>query len=81
MSIEKRIITFVSNFIKIEIPLEKSSRKRSLQDLIPSSLIYMELLVALEKEFNFEFDDSKLDYLTFNSMDSLADYVSSKENI
>ena len=74
MVLEDRIIRFISNFINLEFSHDQITSADILKNIIPSSLKYMELIVSLENEFHFEFDDKKLDYLTFKHVGELVDY-------
>ncbi|MDC7220782.1 MAG: phosphopantetheine-binding protein [Spirochaetales bacterium] len=78
MTDEKNITHFIIDFIQREFENCEIDLSRSLQDLIPSSMIYVHLIVSLEKEFQIEFDDNKLDYRTFQTLKELASYVNKK---
>lgn len=53
----------------------------SLKEVGINSLNFIKIVVELEKEFEFEFDDEKLAYKSFNTINDLIDYVESKYNI
>jgi len=51
-----------------------------LSDLPFDSIKFIKMVVALESEFDFEFDDEKLLYTQFQTVKSLIDYVDSQLN-
>ena len=58
--------------------LASDVRDMSLVDIGVDSMSYIELVVYLEKEYDFEFDDDFLVYSRFSSIDELVDYVCGK---
>ena len=72
-----RIINIVNSKLKeaVEILLVGDS---SLAELGINSITFIEIIVAIEAEFEFEFDDEKLLFDAFPTILSFAEYVESK---
>lgn len=68
----------VKNEIVSFMGLASDVRDMSLVDIGVDSMSYIELVVYLEKEYDFEFDDDFLVYSRFSSIDELVDYVCGK---
>ena len=51
-----------------------------LSDLPFDSIKFIKMVVALESEFDFEFDDEKLLFTQFQTVKSLIEYVNFKVN-
>lgn len=77
-SLEKRVL----NIIKANIDLEDSIEEIKLDDdlllLGINSLSFVKIVVALENEFNMEFNEDDLDYELFRNADALINYIKSK---
>lgn len=43
-----------------------------------NSLNFLKVIVAIEDEFEIEFDDSELDASKFNSLDELSEFIETK---
>jgi acyl carrier protein len=49
-----------------------------LSELDINSITFVEIVVALEASFDFEFDDEKLHFSAFPTILSMAEYIESK---
>lgn len=47
---------------------------------VMNSISFVEMIILLEDEFNFEFDDDRLIISKFQTIGDVIDYVSSKSN-
>ena len=75
MSISERVL----QIIKENLSEEKNINAEDLlQDLEISSIIFIQIIVALENEFNFEFEDEKLLFTEFPAAKDMIDYVISR---
>ena len=75
-----RLKDLMSNKLEIdtkEEPLDESTRLIE-YGLGVDSVSTMEMIVALEKEFDIEIDESEVDPRIFSTMSSVAEYVSGK---
>jgi len=52
-----------------------------LQDLNINSITFIQIIVSLENEFDFEFEDEKLLFKEFPTVKSMVDYVISRTNV
>lgn len=62
----------------LEIPVESIKIDESLSELNLDSINFVKLVIALEAEFDFEFDDDKLLISEFPTVLSLVEYVEEK---
>ena len=73
------ILDAVSNFIMEKINevvgLNVKSTGEMLTDLNVNSLNFIEIVVKIEDEFSIEFEDDKLMYNSFATIDDLISYV------
>ena len=53
---------------------------QSLDEYALDSMVFVALVIALENQFHFEFDDDHLILSAFSTLRSLADYVSEHSN-
>lgn len=49
------------------------------QDLKVDSINFIQIIVALEKEFNLEFEDKKLSFAAFPRVKDMIDYIISRK--
>lgn len=65
----------------LEIPVESIKVDQPLSELDLDSINFVKLVIALEAEFDFEFDDDKLLISEFPTVRSLVEYVEEKTQI
>ena len=58
---------------KVDVKLEDN-----LQDLDINSITFIQIIVNLESEFDFEFEDEKLLFTEFPTIKDMVDYVVSR---
>ena len=69
---EQRILDFIKkNAKEVGIEVEKDTVVSETID----SITFVKMVVALETEFNFEFDDEMLSFSNFETIGQLVDYV------
>ena len=51
---------------------------KQLEELGIDSLTFIKVVVELENQFGFEFDDDDLDYKKFPHLDNVCDYINEK---
>lgn len=61
--------------IRENISLETISLEMSLEELDVDSITFIKIIVAIESEFDFEFDDEKLLFSAFPTIQTMIDYV------
>lgn len=67
--------------IKSNIPLEENfilSTEDELSYIGVNSITFIKVIVAIENDFGFEFDDDKLSHKSFTNVKSIIEYVESK---
>ena len=69
---EQRILDFIKkNAKEVGIEVEKDTVVSETID----SITFVKMVVALETEFNFEFDDEMLSFSNYETIGQLVDYV------
>lgn len=76
--IEQKIRQIVKVNFGITEPLLDFEMDLKLVDIGVSSITFIKTIVAIETEFDFEFDDEDLDYNKFPNIGSLVTYVQNK---
>lgn len=61
--------------ISPKINFEESEKFNLLDDVGFNSVMMVELIIAIESEFNIEFEDDFLDYETFANFDKLKNLI------
>ncbi|PWW07337.1 acyl carrier protein [Paenibacillus cellulosilyticus] len=69
------IVKQVAEGLMDESVFDKDFLDRDLLDLEIDSITFIKLIVALENEFDIEFDDGSLDAEYFNTLQKLKEYV------
>ncbi|HBB29610.1 MAG TPA: phosphopantetheine attachment site [Clostridiales bacterium] len=75
MKIKEKIIDTISSLSEMENVKQYLSENDDLSKIEMNSLSFIKIVVALESEFGFEFDDEMLDYNRFASLNTLCNYV------
>lgn len=75
IDIENKIVDiFKKNYPYID----ESLKKNKLNELGINSLIFIRIIVDLEEEFGFEFNDEDLDFEKFTYFSDICNYVNTK---
>ena len=79
-SVEDQVIDIIVKFVDKSISPERirSEMATEFSQLGLNSVTFTELLIALEKEFGFEFDDQKLLMKNHKNLTELIAYVQTK---
>ena len=72
MNKNKKILQIIKDNLSNDISIGPESL---LQDIEIDSITFIKIIVALESEFEFEFDDEKLLFTEFPSIKDMIDYV------
>lgn len=75
MEIKEKIIEIISNLSDLEDASQYLQDNDDLSKIGMNSILFIKTIVALETEFDFEFEEEALDYKKFTSLDSLCSYV------
>ena len=75
MDTKERIINIICNNLENISINDILDNQNDLLKLGINSIVFIKIIVELEKELDIEFDDEMLDYQKFNSLDVLCDYV------
>ncbi len=78
MKTRERIINVIEKLVEDENIKERLNQEDNLAQLGMNSVSFIKLVVSLEEEFSFEFDDEDLDYKKFTTLTSLCNYVNKK---
>lgn len=72
MEISKRALQIIQDNLaeKIDVKLEDK-----LQGLDINSITFIQIIVALESEFDFEFEDEKLLFTEYPTIKDMVDYI------
>lgn len=71
--IEQKVREFLSRCMDTNIPISEIGNDEILVDL--NSLGYIKLLVSIEMEFGFEFDDEKVSYKDLRTVNNIVYYI------
>ena len=66
------ILQTISNNLETEVSLEQLALEKDLSKYNLNSLTYIKIIVALEEEFDIEFDDDELDIKSFQTVNDLV---------
>lgn len=77
---EEKVINIICQAITLESDIVITV-DTLLSDLPFDSIKFIKMVVALENEFDFEFDDEKLLFTQFQTVKSLIEYVNFKVNL
>ncbi|MBS5842962.1 MAG: acyl carrier protein [Clostridiales bacterium] len=78
---DSKILNKVIELIEKELKLpaqKKIDGNTRISELNMDSISFINLIITIEKNFEFEFDDEKLIYTSFKDILSIADYVELK---
>ena len=78
---EDKVLNEVINIIKDKLKNGSNltlDGNKTLSDLDINSITFIEIVVALESAFEFEWKDEKLLFTAFSTVSSMAEYVASE---
>jgi acyl carrier protein len=76
--VETRLIKVFKENCEDTDLVDKIGLNDSLVELGLNSVEFIKLIVIIEKEFEFEFDDDRLDYNKFSTLRDLVEYIESR---
>lgn len=79
-NLENKLKEVMKKTIDLAIPIEQVSTDSQLLLIGINSFLFIRLVVVIENEFGFEFDDECLDYNKFKTLSDLIIYVEEKLN-
>ena len=68
------ILVYNGSF-ELEINIEELNEETLIADMGLNSITFIQLIVALENEFDIEFEDEMLDYKKISKIKHLCDYI------
>ncbi len=77
LPISQIVLTRIKESIENEI-IDQIVLEDDLSSIGVNSITFIKIVVDLETEFDFEFDDEMLSYKSFPTINSLVEYVDSK---
>lgn len=77
MDIEKEIRNIIASNIKTTEPIDTYDANGSLQNIGMDSIIFVQIIVELENEFDIEFPDNKLSITESGTIASMVDIIKS----
>jgi acyl carrier protein len=77
LPISQIVLTIIKESIENEI-IDPIVLEDDLSSIGVNSITFIKIVVDLETEFDFEFDDEMLSYKSFPTINSLVEYVDSK---
>ena len=75
MGIREKIIEILAVHSDMENVNKYFHENDNLNKLRMNSISFIKMVIDLEREFNFEFEDEALNYSKFTSLNLLCDYV------
>lgn len=78
--IQEKIKHIIAKNLDLQVPLQDIRIDTKLADIGISSITFIKIIVAIETEFDFQFDDVNLDYGKYPDFGSLISYVQFKVN-
>lgn len=77
MNIDERVLHIIKDNLSKDISVKPENL---LQDLEINSITFIKIVVALESEFDFEFEDEKLLFAAFPCVKDIIDYIISRSD-
>ncbi|SHJ86906.1 acyl carrier protein [Clostridium cavendishii DSM 21758] len=78
MDIRKKIIEIIALNSDIQNVREYLENNNDLTKLAINSISFIKIVVGIEKEFDFEFDEEELDFNKYVFLNMLCNYVQEK---
>lgn len=72
---EKKLIDIIRENITLKVPADTLGRDHNLRDIGINSIGFIKLVIKLEKEFQFKFNEDDLVLGKFVILNDLIDYV------
>lgn len=78
MDIREKIIEIIALNSDMQNAKEYLQNNDDLTKLAINSISFIKLVIGIESEFNFEFDEEELDFSKYASLNMLCSYVQEK---
>ncbi|KAF6582687.1 MULTISPECIES: phosphopantetheine-binding protein [Paenibacillus] len=78
MEIRKKVIKLITDNLETENVKKNVINEDDLSQMGINSIVFIQLVVALENEFGIEFEVEALDYKKFTSLDLICSYIEQK---
>ena len=78
MNVENKLKEIFFNNTGVLMKEEQYEAEFNFEEIGITSLNYIKILVDIENEFNFEFEDELLDYEYFKNYKSVMDYIENR---
>ena len=76
--IEARVRELIKEVVELTVPIEEVGIEDDLMNLGMDSINSIKVIVAIEEEFGFEFDDEDLNFENFRNIRKLVSYIESR---
>lgn len=77
---ETRVKEIIVEYGELEIASEDIGLETNLTTIGINSISFIKIIVAIESEFNMEFDDDGLDYTQYQCFKDVVSYIREKNN-
>lgn len=74
-AITNRVIEIIKENVELPEDILKMNGDTTFEDLKITSIDFIKIIVAVEAEYGFEFDDDELDYSNFNTIYDVVEYI------
>lgn len=76
--IEAKVRELIKEVVELTVPIEEVGIEDDLMNLGMNSINSIKVIVAIEGEFGFEFDDEDLNFENFRNIRKLVSYIESR---
>lgn len=76
--IEAKVRELIKEVVELTVPIEEVGIEDDLMNLGMNSINSIKVIVAIEEEFGFEFDDEDLNFENFRNIRKLVSYIESR---
>ena len=76
--IESRLRKVLADNVTLNVPIEELALEDDLNHMGVNSISYIKFIVAVEEEYDIEFDDDQLTVGNLKNLDMFLDYIESK---
>ncbi|MGX5556870.1 phosphopantetheine-binding protein [Bacillus cereus] len=75
LAIEAKLKEILKRELELTDQIDQLQLKDSLNSIGLSSVSFIKLIVAIENQFDFEFEDEDLNYKVFQTLQDIVNYV------
>lgn len=77
---EKKVREILKENIKTSVSFDEIGTEHSLSEIGVNSIDFIKVIVAIETEFDFEFNDEDLDFSMYDNIQKIVSYIENKLN-